>query len=634
MLQNSWFLSTKKIFFFHCLSLLCISFLICGPVKSADAAEDKAGQAQELGEITVTGDQIEDFISQNPSQVVSMGAAEIEKRNFLQVQEVLGTMSGVDVKTDSSGLGTRISIRGGAGSGPVLVLIDGRPAATLQYGRVDLSSIPIDIVSKIIVFKPPVPVWLGPGSAAGAVYIETRQKKQKNKGGEKGKIRALAGSFGLFSASATGQVDTADSQFLVSGGASHKDGKRENSQKDLAHLSFGYNKKKEGRQIQANAKTYVSDRGVSGPTYNLTPDAQQKCAKTSFDLKYKGYKDDTDYTLKAWTDIKKLDETAQNGDESSLDTLAAGVGADFFLPGNSKDDEIKIGGIADYNQVDHTLTGEHDRTRMGTHAEYNLRSRPFVYTLGARADYTNDFDFSPGGHAGVSYEFSKETQIKANAGYTENIPSFGQLYQSTHGSIDQVRGNPDLDPERIVSLNIGVDHSFSKNHQFSIALFRTDCWDLIKYQRDSNNISSPQNVDRAYKHGLETSLTFVFSDMTEIELNYILQTSENKDNGKYLSYTPSHTGKLVFKTAFKTKTRLEWIMRAYSTQYTDNENDETEKLDPYMTTDIKLAQPLTLFKLKALGFVNIHNLFDKDYSSHYGYPDDGIRVEIGLSLNF
>ena len=596
---------------------------------------------QDLGEVVVVSERIDAFIEKNPGQVVSMGAAEIERRNFLQVQEVLGAMPGVDVKPSSGGLGTRISIRGGGGSGAVLILIDGRPAPATQYGGVDLSSIPIDIISKITVFKPPVPVWLGPDSAAGAIYIETRQKKAGRTSGKKGKVRASGGSFGLGTLSATGQVDTRNSQVMVSGGLSHKDGRRPNSRNDQARLSLGFDRKKEGREIQLNARTYVSDHGVSGPTYNPTPDAEQRYEKASLDVKYKGFAGETDYTLKAWTNAVTLDETAQDGASSRLDTLTAGLGTDFFLEAGGGGDslsrpwgEVRYGGQAEYNRVDHTLSGIHDRGRASAHTEVNIRTRPWIYTLGGRADYTNDYDFSPGGHAGVSRALGRQTRIKANAGYTEHIPTFGQLYQPSHGSVDQVRGNPDLAKEKILSLTLGLDHSFAEVCKASLSLFRTDSWDLIKYERGSDNVSVPENVSRAYKQGLETAFKVSLTDKTGVELNYIFQDTENRDNGRNLSYAPAHTVKLIFKTEFPGQTRLEWTTRGYAKQYSDNENTEAERLDAYLTTDLKLTRPVTLLGKKSLVFANVRNLFDRDYSSHYGYPDDGVRLELGMSVSF
>lgn len=637
MKLNLWRALFRYFFWILSFGLLAVLILPLDPaVAGHGPARGKTGQIHDLGEVVVS-EKIITFIEQHPTQVVSMGAGEIQARNFLQVGDVLGAMPGVDVKPSPGGIGTRISIRGGGGSGAVLVLINGRPATATQYGGVDLSAIPIDIISRITVFKPPVPVWLGPDSAAGAIYIETRQKSSGTTSGKKGKVRALGGSYGLGAMTATGQVDSPDGQVLVSGGLSHRDGRRTNSQKDQAHLSLGYDQKKEGRQFQANARAYISDHGIAGPTYKPTPNAEQRYAKASLDMKYKGFSDQTDYTLKAWGDAVALDDRSQNGSVSTLDTYTAGLGSDFFRVAGEEGRtlrEWRYGGQVEYNRVDHTLSGIHDRGRASAHTEINIRTSPWVYTLGARADYTNDFHFSPGSHAGATYTLGPQTQVRATAGYTEHIPTFGQLYQPSHGAVDQVRGNPDLAKEKILSTSLGLEHSLSKACKVSAALFRTDAWDLIKYQRDSNQVSVPENISQAFKQGVETAFKFSLSEQTQVELNYILQNTENRDNKKDLSYAPVHTAKFIFKSRFPTDTRLEWTTRGYSRQYSDNDNTRSESLDPYLATDIKLTQPLTLLEKKALVFAHVNNLFDKDFSSHYGYPDDGIRLEIGMSLSF
>lgn len=591
--------------------------------------------AHNIGDVLVIGDKVDAFIEKNPSQVVSMGAAEIERRNFLQVHEVLGSMPGVDVKQSASGLGSRIAIRGGGGSGTVLVLIDGRPAATMQYGGVDLSSIPIDIVQKITVFKPPVPVWLGPGSAAGVIYIETKHKKGRSSTAKKGKVRVSGGSYGRAAVSATGRFGGKDSQVMVSGGVSHKDGRRDNSDKDQGHLTIGYDKKDDnGRQLQINAKAFISDHGVAGPIYNPTPNADQRYEKASLDVKFKGYNDLTDYTLKSWADIKQLDETSETGANSKLDTISGGLGTDLYFTDDSEKNEVRLGAQVEHTRIDHTLSGKHERNQTSAHTEYTLRADPFICTFGGQAGYTNDFNFSPGGHAGVSYSLSENTVLKTNAGYSEHIPTFSQLYQPSHGAVDQVRGNPDLDKEKIVSLSAGLEHKFMEKHTLSLSLFRTETRDLIKYQRDSSDIKEPVNIDRAVKQGIETSIKFKLSKQTGIDISHVWQDTENKENNKELSYAPAHTARLILKTVFATGTRLEWTTRGYTDQFSDNENTSAEMLDAYVTTDVRLSHPVTMFEKKALVFANIHNLFDKDYSSHFGYPDDGFRLEVGMSITF
>ncbi|MBU0969160.1 MAG: TonB-dependent receptor [Proteobacteria bacterium] len=85
--------------------------------------------------------------------------------------------------------------------------------------------------------------------------------------------------------------------------------------------------------------------------------------------------------------------------------------------------------------MDHTLSGDHERALASLDGVYTARFSPFILTAGLRSDYTSDFYFSPGANGGLSYEIRQTSLIKANAGYSENIPSFGQLYQPSHGSM-------------------------------------------------------------------------------------------------------------------------------------------------------------------------------------------------------
>ena len=92
---------------------------------------------------------------------------------MLSVEEALNGMGGVEVK-QSTGVGSRISIRGSGKSGGVLVLLNGRPLNSNQFGSVDLAGIPVETIESITVFKPPVPVWLGSGATDGAISIMTK----------------------------------------------------------------------------------------------------------------------------------------------------------------------------------------------------------------------------------------------------------------------------------------------------------------------------------------------------------------------------------------------------------------------------------------------------------------------------
>ena len=604
-------------------------------------------QAEVLDSVVVVSQKIDDYIKKSPNLAISMEENEITERNFLQVYEVLGSMAGVDVKPGSTGLGARISIRGGGGSGSVLVLIDGRPMTIGQYGGIDLGSIPIDIVKKITVFKPPVPTWLGPGSSAGAIYIELKKGKtdsRENKKGlageksvdKKGMIRVSTGSFGLINMSGSVKLDSETNHTLLAVGYGHKNGKRTNSQQDKGYVSFSWNRGDSPMSgVEVNGKYYVSDHGVSGPIYNPTPDASQKYERASLDFKVKGVlKETIDYDVKTYAHVTRLKDESQSGAQASLDANTIGVGSNLLWSNDDETKEYRFGGSYENTYVDHTLTGSHDRHILSIHGVQNLRYDPLMLTFGLRGDYVSDFDFSPAANIGLSYTFSDKTLIKTSAGYSENIPSFSKLYQPSHGSMDQVRGNPALDKEKILALNLSFQHTFLDDNQLEVSLFRTDTRDLIRYYRGNDLISRPTNIDHALKQGLETSLKVKANEIFSFDINYIWQQTENRENHKELSYAPSHTLKVALKVKLASGLRIEAMTRAYSRQFSDTANTEKEKISGYCTTDIKLIKPYSVFSHPCEFFIHGINIFNKDYDVHYGYPDDGIKFLCGMSMNF
>jgi len=603
-------------------------------------------QGEILESMVVVSKRVDDYIRKSPNLTIIMDSSEIKQSNFLHVYEAIDTMPGIDIKPGSTGLGARISIRGGGGSGSVLVLIDGRPMTTSQYGGIDLGSIPIDIVKKIIVFKPPVPSWLGPGASAGAIYIELKHTKADigydNNGSMHGKpinkgfIRVAAGSYGLVKISATLKTKKDENRTLLAIGYGHKKGKRANSHQDKGYINFLWNKGDSRMSgIEINGKYYISDHGVTGPLYNPTPDASQKYERASLSCKYIGViKDEIDYNTQVYTNITRLKDKSQTSARAKMNVYTFGGVTNFLWSSDDETKDYRAGGSFENTSLDHTLTGRHDRSVFSMNSVANFKYNPIAFVLGIRGDYVSDFDFSPAGNTGVSYSISDQDIVKFNMGYSENLPSFSQLYQPSHGSMDQVRGNPDLDKEKILSLNLCFTHIFLNKSQIDLALFRTKTRNLIRYFRGNDLISRPANIDNAIKQGVETSLKLKVSKALSFDFNYIWQHSENKENHKELSYAPTHTFKITSKTKLGSGLRFETITRAYSRQFTDTANTDKEKITRYFTTDIKLIKPLILFNCPGEFFINGINVFNRHYNVHYGYPDDGIRFLCGMGINF
>ncbi|MEZ5358552.1 MAG: TonB-dependent receptor [Candidatus Zixiibacteriota bacterium] len=122
-----------------------------------------------LGESTVTGNAAQ----LNRSEVAAVTREDIEKQASTTVADVLDDIDGVYVQTTGpAGSESRVSIRG-CDPKHVLVLIDGQRVNTAGTGVADLSSIPLEIVDRIEVYKGGESARFGSDAVAGVIDIRT-----------------------------------------------------------------------------------------------------------------------------------------------------------------------------------------------------------------------------------------------------------------------------------------------------------------------------------------------------------------------------------------------------------------------------------------------------------------------------
>ena len=590
-----------------------------------------------LDEVVVTARQIQDYIKNHPQQVVVVTREKIRQGGFRDMSEVLDAVPGVEVKKSGSGFGSRISIRGSGSSGKILILINGRPAGGSQYGIVELDSIPLDMVSRVDVFKPPVPVWLGPGGTAGAVNIVLANESVKDQERSKNtRVTIDGGSYGKAGVSVSRLMVGEGGKLRLTAVGNHRDGRRANSDRDSGNMSLQWDLPSKGiTTYDINARYFQSENGSAGPTYNLTPDARQSYQKGAFDFRMKGMLWQTgDYNLKTYVDMIRLEDESQYGFTSTLDALTIGLKNETGF--NAKDNSRALRIIADLarDHIDHTLSGEHNREKASIGLQGDQSVKAVTITLGGRCDYTSDFNFQPAVNSGLGIKLSPKSLVKINIGYGVNVPSFSQLYQPSHGSIDQVRGNPDLQEESVWTVTTGITFDGAKGRRLEATLFHEDTDDKIVYQDGEDLIKKPVNIDGAYRRGLELSAGWEMTPMMRTDISYVWQQSQNRENDKNLTYTPEHKFKVKLNWRLPTETRLETTALYVSRHYSDLENTSEKSVSGYTTFDLKMIQPIYFKTCRTEWVLYIENLLDRDYETHYGYPDDGFRFTLGFNVDF
>lgn len=616
--------------------LLMMLFLPAGSALAETRRTDDKTFTMEAME--VTAEKFSEYVKNHPQNVETVERKEIIRKSLLSVEEVLKTMPGVEIYP-SSGVGSRISIRGSGKSGGVLVLLNGRPLNTNQYGGVDLSTIPVEMIESVTVFKPPVPVWLGPGATDGAINIVTRNLSAARPGSKEKTttVMAAAGSFGSIEGSASHIVPVAGGNMMITGAGAHTDGKRDNSDKNEGNFSAYWNREGEdGKKLEVNGRYYLSEFGSIGPVDNITPNARQRYQKGSLDARLAGMLSETgSYSINTYGDMVNLRDRSQSGFISTLDDIKTGIKSAITWSGERGLWDLRVGGLLERDDLDHTLTGKHHRAMADLNSQYDRRFGSLTGTVGLRGNYTDDFDFNPGFTGGLGYALSEKDLIRSKVGYTVNVPTFGQLYQTSHGSIDQVRGNPDLDKERVLSYDLGIEHKFGKDRLFQATLFGVETRDLIISRRGADNIYRPVNIERAQRQGVELTMKYGWEAGFSAEVNAVFQTSRDGETGADLPYTPKTRLKSTLQyTIPGIKTRLEGVVRYEGARFSEIENLESQRLDPYTVVDVKAIQPFPMKGYSGEWFIKINNVFNTAYESHLGYPDDGIRFNTGIQIRF
>ena len=629
------FLRLLRMYYWRIPALVIIISLLpavpgFGETKNGDTASFT------LNEVIVTSEKIQEYIKNHPQDVKVVEREEIIKQNLPNVEEILKTMPGVEVYP-TAGIGSRISIRGSGKSGGVLVLLNGRPLNTNQHGNLDLNSIPVDSIQSVSVFKPPVPVWLGPGGSDGAINIVTRNLMlAENTDKPRSTVKFGGGSFGFVEGSLSHLLPIAAGSALLTVTAMHRDGKRTNSDRSDGAFAMNWNRDGQGgNRYEVNGRYYQAEYGAPGPIDNLTPDARQQYRKGSLDTRYTGIIGESGtFAVTAYGDLISLTDKSQSGFTSNLDDRKLGLKFDTAWSQEEGVWDLRLGGMSEWNDLDHT-TGVHHRIRNGLSSQYDRRFGALTGTVGFRGDLASDFGFNPGFSGGLGWGITERTLIKARVGYTVNVPTFEQLYQTSHGSIDQSRGNPDLKEERIWSYDLGIEHNFGKDRLIRFTLFRADTRDLITSERGTDKIYRPVNLAGAERQGIEITGKYGWETGLTAEMSVTLQSSKNKDTGKELTYTPVIKLKSTVKYVLpQLKTRLEGTIRYEGNRFSQAENLPSQQLAEYVVVGIKAIQPFKIGGNAADCYVKADNLFNTAFQSHFGYPDDGIRFAAGIQMRF
>jgi vitamin B12 transporter len=654
-------------------TLGCAVLWMCLSVSLAVSAEEtkkETTKVYSLGEVVVSADRPGSEII----KTMEISAADIEKRHALTLAKALELLPGVDIRRGGEGI-PRVNIRGFR-SRHTILLLNGIPINSTYDSQFDPSMISTENIAKIKVSYGGHSVLYGQGGLAGVINIITKQGTEGfggdisgemdehgnhytklNMAGGKDRVSFFAG-INNYDSDGFYLSDNFDPTTMENGNT------RENSDKQrlslFGNLVYQINDELElGITVEktkgecGTPPTVLDDKKdlfYKKPKYDRTEDIDTLSGQVSMRYDPEGmfdfrgwmfantseqenarYDDDTYSTMTKKNTFTSDDETQIKGA-----TFQTGVDFDTYgravvsLSTEASDYTSDLLNVDKDDQPPTDYYFDHGLDMYSAALEYNVQ---LLSGLGIQAGYSHHWQAKDAGSnvdkgsymAGVSYDLSDSTTVRASYARKIRFPDIKQLY-------DSKSGNADLVPEESKNLEAGITQRLFGDMVLDVAVFKNDVEDYIE-KNDSTD--QYKNWETYEFKGFEIYLFKPFLATGTIGLGYSFLDTKDESPGAQrdeLQYRPEHKYTLDVGYTWDFGLTAHADILHTANQYYYSNTFEKGKLKDYTLVNIKLEQ--RVYKETVYLYFGVDNLTDENYEESYGLPQAGRTGYAGLRMTF
>lgn len=496
-------------------------FSISGPARAQDAP---ARQPQ----VVVTASRHAQDVDTVLASVTVLTRADIQASQAPDLIDLLARQAGIDVsRTGGSGSVSTVFVRG-ANSNQTLVLIDGIRVNGTGQGLFDFAHLPPEQIERIEIVRGPRAALWGSDAIGGVIHIFTRDPDAMA-----GSLRA--GRYGRVEAAASAGLSGERGRFGATAGYRRVDGFSATSPD-----AFGHDPDDDGawqRHASARGEMALGKQALDFSV--LASDADVEFDQGRSDVKNvsggiglsgrltAGWRHRLGYG-QAREDLdtpafgSRFDSRRHNLDwihTLELNAVTLNLGANWQREeGRSSSD---FSGIA---------FDRHRRNTAGFIAASGQHGG-FEWQAAGRYDDNSQFGGETTGNLAVGYRFGPRTRLRASWGEGFRAPNFNELYSPGFGGL--FAGNPELDPERSRSLELGLDVALA-GHRFELSAFDNRVRDQIAFD---GPLFAAINIARARTRGVEIQHRWQAGDF-ELGNAVTVQDAEDRASGLQLLRRP------------------------------------------------------------------------------------------------
>lgn len=465
--------------------LVAIGLLLGGAVAQADTLQPT---------VSVTAHRVETDVDASLSTVSVIDRSEIELSGSVDVVDLLRQQAGIDI-VRTGGVGGQVSVfLRGAKSNQVLVLVDGVRVSSATTGLFQFESLALNQIERIEVVRGPRAALYGSDAIGGVIQIFTRRSSGISGSIGVGSYGANSAESGYTQAFERGRLGLRLSYLDIEGFSSQN------------RQGFGFDPDDDGQVQRSISGFFDYDFGplalqsTANRAHNLVEfDRGQSMLVNSHVSAGLGH-DQRAWWLRASTARDTLETAAFfSRFETRRDMLdwqhALALQGGELLWGLTA---IKEDGVSIDTATGNDKYGD-ERDQLAGFASWRVQHGALNYEVSARHDDYDNYGGVSTGQLAAGWQLNETIRLLANWGEGFRAPNLNELLSPGFGGL--FAGNPELDPERSRSSELGLDVAIATQSGLRLRLYRSDLRDLIDFS--GGNTFQAVNIARARLQGAE-----------------------------------------------------------------------------------------------------------------------------------
>ncbi len=663
--------------------LVLIIIFFSYSLKAVEKEKDTL-KTYQLGEIIATEKAINSI--NVASSISNLNYYQIQRTDGISFSEISYYIPSSTIQTNSRGE-SQLFLRG-AGERQLALYFDGVLMNVPWDNRVDLSTIPTDLIGKITVHKGAASVLYGANVIGGAINLNTYERASEGFGFT---ARAQFADANSQLYTLTGDAKLGGLNYIANISYSKSDGIILPKDIEIGNDSIN--------QIQNSSLRTNTDfnrissylraeyefnkdfkTAISVNTYNIEKGVQVLTEGAPGDMRYWRYPeidrqiftlnnfwqindivsskvvlwyDKFNQTIDSYTDFSysKLDEK-QNDDDATVglrlilkNDLSSEQSLNLvFNYLNSKHNEI----IKDSNEVSNN---DFSQNTLSTGVEYKFNPKDFLISLGASYDYNDNPKTGPfienegqsysdySAFFGLRYFVTEEINLFLNS---SRRTRFATMREAFSGALGKFKVNPDLKPETALINELGIQYNRNdlQIELNSFATFYNDLIEQIRLPKEIDSLERKQRVNysKAYVIGLELNYSYNFDNSLFSDGYVTFMNSNGKEkNGDeldHLEYKPEIMALINLGYKFDFGFTPVFEMQFIGKQWGKDPDDNWRQLGNNLLFNLRLSYQYSINDLVAECFIRVNNLTDEIYWSKIGLVNPGRTVSAGFVVRY